>query len=240
MNDDDKRTIKGVKDVKNKRFTGKIISKVIKVITAAVLSIGLAITAQQALKMYKQWTATNSLNNLSAIVNRVQDQSDQIMLDNDSLEGFETIMQEYKQAMEGNDKNRKKELDAMVEHNGYFDIIHKEIKSSIVKNLGYDPNEVEVIMGADGFYIADKSKMEEGVYIASDGSVSDRVKIKDEEGNDVRIPSESLEILKNATNTLSSSAFNKGVYNTSILYDKLISLNEPEDPVIEIAEEEQR
>lgn len=65
-----------------------------------------------------------------------------------------------------------------------------ELEIDIIESLGYDPQKVAIVFGRDGFYLADKDKMEEHVYISSNGTVSNRVKVRDEEGKVVSIPFE--------------------------------------------------
>ena len=74
----------------------------------------------------------------------------------------------------------------------------KNLEKSIIENLGYNPEEVTIILGRDGYFLAYTEKVEEGVCISSNGTVSERVKLRDTEGNIVSIPYNDQEALRKA------------------------------------------
>lgn len=234
--DNNKRNISGAKTV-DKKLKGKI-SNIIKGVTAITVTVGLAITARQAIEMYNHWQNNRNLDNLESIMTKTQYDEDLGIEDDSKLEEFETIMEEYKQALQNNDDKRKEELDKKVEEEGYFKLIYQEFENTIVKKLGYDPEKVQIVMGRDGYFLADKAKLAEGVYIEDYGTISNRVKIRDEKGESIPIPTEDIKELDEAGKIMDISKC--GVMGTAELYEKLISLRTPEAELVIEDEGEER
>jgi len=91
----------------------------------------------------------------------------------------------------------------------------QELEDSIVTELGYNPEEVTIVQGRDGYYLAYTDKLQEGVYLSPNGEVSNRVKVRDENGNTASIPLEAKKQLDEASNKLNSPNLNNKTNTTS-------------------------
>lgn len=180
MRKDNKVNLKGAKNLENKKFKGNVAS-IVKKITAATISLGLAVSAPQAIKMYKEWETNRNLDTLNSILNLDENNvNSNISIDENVLEEFELILQEYRQALEDNDENRKAELDNQVIEKDYYRLIAKELEKSIIRNLGYNPEGVRILIDRSNLlYLVDKEEIEKGVIYTTIGTLSDKVKIKD-------------------------------------------------------------
>lgn len=90
------------------------------------MSVGIVISAPQAIRMYNQWVQNRTLDNLASIIT-ISNITEPEIVDDNYLEDFETIIEEYAQAIQSDDKNRQQELDTIVEQEEYF---KKYIKKS--------------------------------------------------------------------------------------------------------------
>lgn len=212
-----KRNIKGAEKQEDRKFRGKNISNTIKKVMTATLSVGLAITACHAVRMYNHWATTSTLDNLNSIILELENNSEKNISNDHSFENFETIIKEYKEAMENKDNSRQKELDDIVEEKNYFGAMQRELEDSFIRKLGYEPEEIGIVMGRDGFFLAYKEKMKNKVFIASNGTVSDRVKVTDEHGRIVEIPNEMKKVLQD-----SAYENSRGVLATTKMYNQLL------------------
>lgn len=79
---------------------------------------------------------------------------------------------------------------------------YNELKSSIVESLGYNPTEVTIVQGRDGYFLAYTEKLQEGIYFTPVGEISNDVKVRDDKGNIVSLSPEAKKQLDDASKNL--------------------------------------
>jgi len=97
----------------------------------------------------------------------------------------------------------------------YISLKFKEAKEYIIKELGYDSDEVNIASGRDGWYLVEEGK--EPLYTDA-GKISNGAKIRDESGKVVKIPLEYKEILDEMSELLN---FYRSIGNVEEQADQL-------------------
>mgnify|MGYP006991682296 CR=1 FL=1 len=143
----EKRKINGIKD-NNQNYKGNV-SEIAKKIMALVLSLGMMITAAEAIRMYNQWRA--SKNPEVGIENHDE-------LKKVTFEDVKAIVEEYREAVESNDIEKQKSLNIKFAEGDYFSALLGKYKEQIVESLDLDPEKVEVVLARDGTFLVDKEK----------------------------------------------------------------------------------
>ena len=80
-----------------------------------------------------------------------------------------------------------------------------EVKNSIIMDLGYSPEEVEIVMARDGYHLVYTEKLKEGVIFSSTGEISRDALVKGPDGKIVRLSAETKEELDNAAKGFASN-----------------------------------
>lgn len=175
----EKRTIKGVKDT-DQKYTGRVVGTIKKIIALA-LTLGIIITAAQAIRMYNHWrdSKTNSVG-----VEDVQ------KLEKVTFEDVKSLVEEYRDAKENNDTEKIKALEEKLGKGNYFEVLNEKFKEEIVKSLGYDPQKVEVVVVRGGVFLIDREKASQRVIVDHTGQINPGVKYIDENGKNPPIPQE--------------------------------------------------
>ena len=236
MNRDNKRKIKGISNTE-KDYKGQIVTKIKKVI-AVTLAAGITVTALQAVNLYNNWNKTGNLDDLPKIVKQLSNKGIQEKTNEEKIKELVSIIEEYRDVTEKNDIERKDELDKKIKDGNYIDIVYQETKNSIIEKLGYDIEKVDIIQGRDGFFLVDKEQLNKGIGYAPNGTVVNRVKIKDKKGNAISISGEMKEILEQTGIELSLPSL-KNVITAEKAYNRLISIKEMKN-VIDNNEEIER
>lgn len=175
----EKRKINGIKD-NNQNYKGNV-SEIAKKIMALVLSLGMMITAAEAIRMYNQWRA--SKNPEVGIENHDE-------LKKVTFEDVKAIVEEYREAVESNDIEKQKSLNIKFAEGDYFSALLGKYKEQIVESLDLDPEKVEVVLARDGTFLVDKEKAKGKVILDHAGQLIDSVKYLDKNGKNPQIPYE--------------------------------------------------
>lgn len=175
----EKRKINGIKD-NNQNYKGNV-SEIAKKIMALVLSLGMMITAAEAIRMYNQWRA--SKNPEVGIENHDE-------LKKVTFEDVKAIVEEYREAVESNDIEKQKSLNIKFAEGDYFSALLGKYKEQIVVSLDLDPEKVEVVLARDGTFLVDKEKAKGKVIFDHAGQLLDSVKYLDKNGKNPQIPYE--------------------------------------------------
>lgn len=175
----EKRKINGIKD-NNQNYKGNV-SEIAKKIMALVLSLGMMITAAEAIRMYNQWRA--SKNPEVGIENHDE-------LKKVTFEDVKAIVEEYREAVESNDIEKQKSLNIKFAEGDYFSALLGKYKEQIVESLDLDPEKVEVVLARDGTFLVDKEKAKGKVIFDHAGQLLDSVKYLDKNGKNPQIPYE--------------------------------------------------
>lgn len=175
----EKRKINGIKD-NNQNYKGNV-SEIAKKIMALVLSLGMMITAAEAIRMYNQWRA--SKNPEVGIENHDE-------LKKVTFEDVKAIVEEYREAVESNDIEKQKSLNIKFAEGDYFSALLGKYKEQIVESLDLDPEKVEVVLARDGTFLVDKEKAKGKVIYDHAGQLLDSVKYLDKNGKNPQIPYE--------------------------------------------------
>lgn len=175
----EKRKINGIKD-NNQNYKGNV-SEIAKKIMALVLSLGMMITAAEAIRMYNQWRA--SKNPEVGIENHDE-------LKKVTFEDVKAIVEEYREAVESNDIEKQKSLNIKFAEGDYFSALLGKYKEQIVESLDLDPEKVEVVLARDGTFLVDKEKAKGKVILDHAGQLLDSVKYLDKNGKNPPIPYE--------------------------------------------------
>lgn len=175
----EKRKINGIKD-NNQNYKGNV-SEIVKKIMALVLSLGMMITAVEAIRMYNQWRA--SKNPEVGIENHDE-------LKKVTFEDVKAIVEEYREAVESNDIEKQKSLNIKFAEGDYFSALLGKYKEQIVESLDLDPEKVEVVLARDGTFLVDKEKAKGKVILDHAGQLLDSVKYLDKNGKNPQIPYE--------------------------------------------------
>ncbi len=175
----EKRKINGIKD-NNQNYKGNV-SEIVKKIMALVLSLGMMITAAEAIRMYNQWRA--SKNPEVGIENHDE-------LKKVTFEDVKAIVEEYREAVESNDIEKQKSLNIKFAEGDYFSALLGKYKEQIVESLDLDPEKVEVVLARDGTFLVDKEKAKGKVILDHAGQLLDSVKYFDKNGKNPQIPYE--------------------------------------------------
>lgn len=175
----EKRKINGIKD-NNQNYKGNV-SEIAKKIMALVLSLGMMITAAEAIRMYNQWRA--SKNPEVGIENHDE-------LKKVTFEDVKAIVEEYREAVESNDIEKQKSLNIKFAEGDYFSALLGKYKEQIVESLDLDPEKVEVVLARDGTFLVDKEKAKGKVIFDHAGQLLDSVKYLDKNGKNLQIPYE--------------------------------------------------
>lgn len=175
----EKRKINGIKD-NNQNYKGNV-SEIAKKIMALVLSLGMMITAAEAIRMYNQWRA--SKNPEVGIENHDE-------LKKVTFEDVKAIVEEYREAVESNDIEKQKSLNIKFAEGDYFSALLGKYKEQIVESLDLDPEKVEVVLARDGTFLVDKEKAKGKVIFDHAGQLLDSVKYFDKNGKNPPIPYE--------------------------------------------------
>lgn len=175
----EKRKINGIKD-NNQNYKGNV-SEIAKKIMALVLSLGMMITAAEAIRMYNQWRA--SKNPEVGIENHDE-------LKKVTFEDVKAIVEEYREAVESNDIEKQKSLNIKFAEGDYFSALLGKYKEQIVVSLDLDPEKVEVVLARDGTFLVDKEKAKGKVILDHAGQLIDSVKYLDKNGKNPQIPYE--------------------------------------------------
>lgn len=175
----EKRKINGIKD-NNQNYKGNV-SEIAKKIMALVLSLGMMITAAEAIRMYNQWRA--SKNPEVGIENHDE-------LKKVTFEDVKAIVEEYREAVESNDIEKQKSLNIKFAEGDYFSALLGKYKEQIIESLDLDPEKVEVVLARDGTFLVDKEKAKGKVIFDHAGQLLDSVKYLDKNGKNPQIPYE--------------------------------------------------
>lgn len=175
----EKRKINGIKD-NNQNYKGNV-SEIAKKIMALVLSLGMMITAAEAIRMYNQWRT--SKNPEVGIENHDE-------LKKVTFEDVKAIVEEYREAVESNDIEKQKSLNIKFAEGDYFSALLGKYKEQIVESLDLDPEKVEVVLARDGTFLVDKEKAKGKVIFDHAGQLLDSVKYLDKNGKNPQIPYE--------------------------------------------------
>lgn len=175
----EKRKINGIKD-NNQNYKGNV-SEIAKKIMALVLSLGMMITAAEAIRMYNQWRV--SKNPEVGIENHDE-------LKKVTFEDVKAIVEEYREAVENNDIEKQKSLNIKFAEGDYFSALLGKYKEQIVVSLDLDPEKVEVVLARDGTFLVDKEKAKGKVILDHTGQLIDSVKYLDKNGKNPQIPYE--------------------------------------------------
>lgn len=180
----EKRTIKGVKE-NTQNYKGKAVDT-IKKIVALALTLGIMITAAQAIRMYNRWrdSKTNGIG-----VENVQ------KLKKVDFENVKSLVEEYRQAKENNDTEKIKSLEIKLSEGNYFEVLNESFKEQVVKSLGYDPQKVKVVSARDGVFLVDKEKASGRLLVDHTGQINSGVKYIDKNGKNPPIPQEMKEMI---------------------------------------------
>lgn len=212
----EKREIKGVKET-NENYTGNV-SGIVKKIIAIALSLGMLLTAAQAIRMYNEWKASRSNDT------KIENVQKSI-----SFEDVKNIIKEYREAVENNDSETIEKLDKQVKGGKYFDALFKEFEKELVKTLGYDPEVVEIVTARDGTFLVDKTKSAQRLAITSNGTINPWVKYIGKDGKNPPIPQELKEMYDELGKDMSFAGI-RGIEGLEFHYSNLEALEDYELP----------
>lgn len=179
-----RRKINGVKNT-NENYKGNA-SVIVKKIVALLLSVGMIITAAEAIELYNRWRASKTKDTETAEKQNIREVS---------LEDVKQIVEEYREAKNNNDTEKIKEINMKLSEGNYIDALNKGLKEQVVKSLGLDPEKVDVLQARDGVFLIDKEKAKKGAVVDHTGQINNSVKYVDENGKNPKIPHEMKQIL---------------------------------------------
>lgn len=187
----EKRNINGIKD-NDKNYKGNVKSIVTKVIAVA-LSLGLALSAAEAIRMYNEWRASK---NPEVGIENVQKEI--------SFDDVENIVKQYRDAFAKNDLETIEKLDKEVKSNEYFGPLYEAFKQKIVEDMGYDFDKVDIVAARDGYFLVDREKAALRSAITSNGTINSFVKFIGEDGKNPSVPYEVKEMLRKLSINMST------------------------------------
>lgn len=167
----EKREIKGVKET-NENYKGKV-AEIVKKIIALALTLGIAISAAQAIKMYNEWKSSREQE-----TEMVGDQNKQEI----TFEDVKSLVEEYRDAVKKDDGETINKLEEKLHTGNYFEVLFGEFEKELVETLGYDSEEVDVVVARDGVFLVDKQKASQKVILSSNGTINSAVKYIDKNG----------------------------------------------------------
>lgn len=173
----EKRDINGVKE-NSQNYTGKA-TGIIKKILALALSLGIVLSAAQAIRMYNEWKSS-----------KTQDTSIENVEKGISFEDVKSLVQEYREAVKNNDNETIDKLEKKLHEGKYFDSLFGEFEKELIETLGYDPQNVDIVSARDGVFLVDKTKAAQRSAITSNGTINPWVKYIGENGKNPPIPTE--------------------------------------------------
>ena len=180
----EKREIKGVKET-NENYTGNV-SGIVKKIIAIALSLGILLTAAQAIRMYNEWKASRSNDT------KIENVQKSI-----SFEDVKKIVEEYREAKKNNDTEKIDALNRKAIEGNYTSALFKGLKEEIIRSLGLDIEKVEVYEARDGVFLIDKEKIKKYAVVDHTGQINSRVKYVDKNGKNPKIPYEMRQMVSN-------------------------------------------
>ncbi len=180
----EKREIKGVKET-NENYTGNV-SGIVKKIIAIALSLGMLLTAAQAIRMYNEWKASRSNDT------KIENVQKSI-----SFEDVQKIVEEYREAKKNNDTEKIDALNREAIEGNYTNVLFKGLKEEIIRSLGLDIEKVEVYEARDGVFLIDKEKIKKYAVVDHTGQINSRVKYVDKNGKNPKIPYEMRQMVSN-------------------------------------------
>ena len=180
----EKREIKGVKET-NENYTGNV-SGIVKKIIAIALSLGMLLTAAQAIRMYNEWKASRSNDT------KIENVQKSI-----SFEDVKKIVEEYREAKKNNDTEKIDALNRKAIEGNYTSVLFKGLKEEIIRSLGLDIEKVEVYEARDGVFLIDKEKIKKYAVVDHTGQINSRVKYVDKNGKNPKIPYEMRQMVSN-------------------------------------------
>ena len=169
----EKRKMSLNKDNK-KSYKGNV-GIVIRKILAVALSIGLMITAAEAIRLFNQWYASRH-NETNITV-----QQEEI-----SMEEVKALVEEYRAA--GNDETKISALNEKLKDPKYMEALYRGFKEEMVIALGLDPEKVEVFEARDGIFLIDKTRVAGKLMVDHTGQINPAVKYLNKEGKNPPIP----------------------------------------------------
>ncbi len=181
----EKREIKGVKET-NENYKGKV-AEIVKKIIALALTLGIAISAAQAIKMYNEWKSSREQG-----TEMVGNQNKQEI----TFEDVKSLVEEYREAVKNDDGETINKLEEKLHTGNYFEVLFSEFEKELVETLGYDSEDVDVVVARDGVFLVDKQKASQKVMLSSNGTINPNVKYIDENGKNPKIPTELKEKFK--------------------------------------------
>lgn len=181
----EKREIKGVKET-NENYKGKV-AEIVKKIIALALTLGIAISAAQAIKMYNEWKSSREQG-----TEMVGNQNKQEI----TFEDVKSLVEEYREAVKNDDGETINKLEEKLHTGNYFEVLFSEFEKELVETLGYDSEEVDVVAARDGVFLVDKQKASQKLMLSSNGTINPNVKYIDKNGKNPKIPTELKEMFK--------------------------------------------
>ena len=182
----EKRNINGVKDT-NQNYKGTV-AEIVKKIIAIALSLGMMITAAQAIRMYNEWRASKTQDIESAQKENIKQVS---------FEDVQKIVEEYREAKKNNDTEKIDALNREAIEGNYTSVLFKGLKEEIIRSLGLDIEKVEVYEARDGVFLIDKEKIKKYAVVDHTGQINSRVKYVDKNGKNPKIPYEMRQMVSN-------------------------------------------
>lgn len=194
----EKREIKGVKDT-NENYTGHVKGIVTKII-ALLLSVGIIITAVEAIELYNRWRAS-----------RTQDieASQQEKIKQVSFQEVKQLVEEYREAVSNNDTEKISSLESKLHEGNYFDVLYGIVKTQAVESLGLDPEKVEVFTARDGIFLIDKEKAKDRLSVDHTGQINPGVKYIAQNGKNPSIPSDIKKIISSLGDDMSAARYKR-------------------------------
>lgn len=192
----EKRTINGVKDTKQ-NYTGNVVGTIKKIIALA-LTLGIVITAAQAIRFFNHWRDAKGKDVVAEDVQKLKEVT---------FEDVKEIVKDYREAQENNDTERLKALDEKLQKGNYFEVLNSELKEQIVESLGLDTEKVEVVIARDGVFLVDKEKASQRMIMDHTGQINPAVKYYDANGKNPPIPNEMKTMADNLGKDISFARF---------------------------------
>lgn len=208
----EKRDINGVKDTKQ-NYTGKT-AGIIKKILALALSLGMVLSAAQAIRMYNEWKAS-----------KTQDIGIEEVQKEIGFEDVKSIVQEYREAVKNNDSETIDKLEKKLHEGKYFDALFNEFEKELIEALGYDPEAVDIVSARDGVFLVDKTKAAQRSAITSNGTINSGVKYLDKSGKNPPIPTELKKMFSSLGEDMSFANI-RGMKDLEAHFSNLESLDE--------------
>ena len=192
----EKRTINGVKDTKQ-NYTGNVVGTIKKIIALA-LTLGIVITAAQAIRFFNHWRDAKGKDIVAEDVQKLKEVT---------FEDVKEIVKDYREAQENNDTERLKALEEKLQKGNYFEVLNSELKEQIVESLGLDTEKVEVVIARDGVFLVDKEKASQRMIMDHTGQINPAVKYYDANGKNPPIPNEMKTMADNLGKDISFARF---------------------------------